>query len=219
MHLYYVKHTKTIGESVNWDTLENISKGKEMRRLRDMKAIKGVNSLKLNKIDERILSLSKAKCDKLIEDHLKDTWLCTWCRFPETLKNVQDINAEIEDIEKSVEEISIEWNQNILDDIQNYIDNMKLLSDSERNIIEDIISQNKLPDDITQKVITALNNLFREIEVVKVSPGDIVNYVFKDSSVLDYESFSEMLEEYKELLLIDKNKNNVRIQRKDDKFS
>lgn len=216
MRIYYVKHTKTIGESVNWDELENISKGKEMRRLRDMKAIKGVNSLKLNKIEERILSLSKAKCDKLIEDHLKDTWLCTWCRFPETLKNIQDINSEIGDIEKSVDEISIEWNQNILDDIQNYIDNMKLLSDSEKNIIEDIISQNKLPDEISQEVITALNNLFREIEVVKVSPGDIVSFVFKDSSVLDYESFSEMLEEYKEHILKDKNKQNVRIQRQEE---
>jgi KaiC/GvpD/RAD55 family RecA-like ATPase len=216
MRLYYVKHTKTIGDSVNWAKLENISKGNEMRRLRDMKAIKGVNSLKLNKIEDRILSLSKAKCDKLIEDHLKDTWLCTWCRFPETLKNVQDINSEIEDIETSVEEISTEWNQNILDDIQNYSDNMKILPDSEKTIIENILSDNKIPDEISQNVITALNNLFREIEVVKVSPGDIVNYVFKDSSVLDYESFSEMLEEYKEHILKDKNKQNVRIQRQEE---
>lgn len=216
MRLYYVKHTKTIGESVNWDKLENISKSKEMKRLRDMKAIKGINSLKLNKIEDRILSLSQAKCDKLLEENLKDTWLCTWCRFPETLKNIQDINSEIEDIEKSVEEISAEWNQNILDDIQNYSDNMKLLSNFEKNLIENILSQNKLPDEISQDVLTALNNLFREIEVVKVSPGDIVNYIFKDSSVLDYESFSAMLEEYKEYILKDKNRQNVRIQRQEE---
>ena len=216
MRLYYVKHTKTIGDSVKWDQLEKISKGKEIRRLRDMKAIKGVNSLKLNKIEDRILSLSKAKCDKLIEDNLKDTWLCTWCSFPKNLKNVQDINSEIEDIESLVEEISAEWNQNVLDDIQNYTDNMKLLSDSEKEIIEDILSENKLPDEISQEVITALNNLFREIEVVKVSAGDIVSFVFSDSSVLDYESFSEMLEKYKEHILNDKNKQNVRIQRQEE---
>lgn len=217
MHLYYVKHTKTIGESVNWDKLEKISKGKEMRRLRDMKAIKGVNSLKLNKIEERILSLSKAKCDKLIEDHLKNTWLCSWCRFPETLKNIQDINSEIENIGRLVAEISDEWNQNILEDIQNYTDNIKLLPDPEKKIIEDTISQNKLPDEISQDVITALNNLFREIEVVEVSPGDIINFVFKNASVLDYETFSAMIEEYKDqIILKNHNKQNVRIQRKEE---
>jgi KaiC/GvpD/RAD55 family RecA-like ATPase len=217
MRLYYVKHTKTIGESVNWDKLENISKGKAMRRLRDMKAIKGVNSLKLNKIEDRILSLSKAKCDNLIEDHLKDTWMCTWCRFPETLKNVQDINSEIEDIEQTVDEISKEWDENIIDDIQNYIDNLKLLADTEKEIIENIVSETRLPDEISQDVITALNNLFREIEVVKVSPGDIVNFVFKNASVLDYESFSKMLEEYKEqVILKNHNKQNVRIQRQEE---
>ena len=146
VRLYYVKHTKTIGESVNWDKLERLTKGNEMRRLRDMKAIKGVNSLKLNKIEERILSLSKSKCDKLLEDHLKENWLCTWCRFPETLKNIENINSEIENIEESIEQIKDEWNQNLIDDIQNYIDNIKLLSNSEKEIIEKIVTDNKMPD-------------------------------------------------------------------------
>ena len=70
--------------------------------------------------------------------------------------------------------------------------------------------------EINQDVISALNNLFREIEIVKVSPEDIVNYVFQNSSVLDYETFSAMLEEYKnQIILKDHNKQNVRIQRKE----
>ena len=212
MNLYYIKHTKTIGASVNWDKLESISRGKEMKRLRDLKAIKGVNSLKLNKIEERILSLSKAKCNNLSEDNLKETYFCTWCRFPETLKNIQDINSEIENIGRSIADISAEWDQNIIEDIQNYRDNLELLSNSERKIIEDVISQNKLPEEISQDLISALNNLFKEIEVVEVSPGDIINFVFKNSSVLDYETFSAMLEKYKEHILEDKNKENIRIQ-------
>ena len=42
MRLYYLKHTKTIGDSVNWDMLENITKSREMQRIRDMKSIKGI---------------------------------------------------------------------------------------------------------------------------------------------------------------------------------
>ena len=148
----------------------------------------------------------------LLEDHLKENWLCTWCRFPETLKNIQNINSEIENIEVSIELIINEWNQNIIDDIQNYIDNIKLLSNSEKEIIEKIVSDNKMPNEISQDVISALNNLFREIEIVKVSPRDIANYIFQNSSVLDYETFSTMLEEYKKQILNDKNKQNIRIQ-------
>lgn len=216
MDLYFMKHAKTIGASVNWDKLENISRGKEMKRLRDMKAIKGVNSLKLNKIEERILSLSKAKCNNLSEDNLKETWLCTWCRFPEPLKTIQDINSEIENIERSIENISSEWNQNIIEDIENYRDNLRLLSDSENTILEEVISQNKLPEEISQDLISALNNLFNEIKVVEVSPGDIVNFVFNNSSVLDYETFSSMLEKYKKHILKDENSQDIRIQLKEE---
>ncbi|MHA1330241.1 MAG: DUF6079 family protein, partial [Candidatus Hodarchaeales archaeon] len=162
--LYYVKHTKTIGRGINWDKLDVINKSKELRRLRDMKAIRCINPLNLNKLDGQILSLSNTMCTKLMENHLKDNYICTWCRFPENLKDITDVNKEIENIQKSISSISEEWTKAILGEIENYKDNIDLLSLSEKKIIEKLRVEKKLPGEIEQDLMAALNNLFSELK-------------------------------------------------------
>ena len=212
--LYYLKHTKTIGEGIDWDKLEKISRSKELRKLRDLNAVRIINPLHLNKLDERIISLSKARCTNLTEDSLKDSYLCAWCRFPETLKDITDINSEIGRIQESVAMISEEWTTTVITEIETYRDNIKLLADVEKAIIEKIQVEKKLPDEVEQDVITALNNLFSELKVVEVAPQEIVGFVFFDSSVLDYETFSRKLDEYKEKILEKGEKKNIRIKRR-----
>jgi len=214
--LYYLKHTKTIGEGIDWDKLEKISRSKELKKLRDLKAVRIINSLNLNKLDERIISLSKARCTNLTEDSLKESYLCAWCRFPETLKDITDINSEIGRIQESVAMISEEWKDTILNEIETYRDNIKLLTDAEKAIIEKIQVEKRLPDEVEQEVITALNNLFSELKVVEVAPQEIAGFVFSGSSVLDYETFSRRLDEYKEKILEKGEKKNIRIKRREE---
>jgi len=215
IQLYYTKHTRTIGEGIDWDKLERISRSNELKRLRDMKAVRGVNPLNLNKLEERILALSKARCTSLTEEHLKDSYRCTWCSFPETLKGIADINSEIEEIHKSVAVISNEWTNTILNEIETYRDNIELLSDPEKAVIVEIGAERRLPDEIAQDSITALNNLFSELREVEISPREIVDFIFSEFSVLDYEAFSRKLEEYKEKILERGEKRNIRIKRRE----
>ncbi len=213
--LYYNTHMQTIGKGVHWRKLEELSQSQRLQRLRDMQAIKCINPLRLNKQSVKILSLSKAKCENLTEDHLKENYYCTWCSFPKNLKDITDINDEIESISKSLHEIEENWTETILSEIENYNDNISLLSGTEKQIVDQITSEKKLPEDITQETITSLNNLFSELNEVEISPQDIMDFVFKDSSVLDYESFSKMLDEYKENILGSNDKKNIRIKRKE----
>lgn len=213
--LYYTKHTRTIGVGIDWDKLERISRSNELKKLRDMKAVRGVNPLNLNKLEERILALSKARCTNLTEEHLKDNYRCSWCSFPETLKGIADINTEIEEIHKSVAVISNEWTKTILNEIETYRDNIELLSDPEKAVIAEIEAERRLPDEMAQELITALNNLFSELREVEISPREIVDFIFSDFSVLDYDAFSRKLEDYKEKILERGEKRNIRIKRRE----
>ncbi len=213
--LYYVIHTKTIGRGIHWDELDVINKSKELRRLRDIKAIRCINPLSLNKLDEQIISLSNIMCNKLMEDHLKDNYICTWCSFPENLKDITNINKEIENMQKSISSISEEWRKTILAEIENYKDNIDLLSPSEKKVIEKLRAEKKLPGEIEQNLIAALNNLFSELKEVEILPREIMNFVFSESSVLDYETFSRKLDEYKEKMLEAGDKKNIRIKMKE----
>ncbi|EMR73852.1 hypothetical protein MBGDN05_00445 [Thermoplasmatales archaeon SCGC AB-539-N05] len=211
--LYFMKHKTTIGDSIHWERLENVSKSNELKRLRDMKAIRCIAPLNLIKLEEKLLSLSKARCTNLTEDHLKENYLCTWCRFPETLKNIKDINEEISSMQESLGIISKQWNETILSEVENYSDNVKLLSTPEKKIIQDIQSKKSLPDDIEQDAITALNNLFSELSEIEISPKEVIDFIFSESSVLDFETFSNKLDEYKDKILETGDKKNIRIKR------
>ena len=214
--LYFIKHRETVGEGIDWDKLEAINKSQELKRLRDMKAIRCINPLNLNKLDEQIISLSRTQCSNLLEDNLKENYICPWCRFPENLEDITDINKEIENIQKSIGIITEEWTKTILDEIENYKDNIDLLSPSEKKIIEKIRTEKKLPNDIEQDLISALNNLFSELKEVEITPKEIIDFIFSESSILDYETFSKRLEEYEEKILESGEKKNIRIKMKEE---
>lgn len=210
--IYFSKHEKTIGQDIKWQKLENINQNPEMKRLRNMKTITGINALRLNKMDEEIISLSHSKCNQLKEEQLHDTnYYCPWCKFPLNLKGIDNINQEIDFLEDSIEDISKEWTTRILDDIEAYKDNIGLLSTEEQNIITEIRDKQDLPDDINQNVISALNNLFKPIEPVKINPNSFIEFIFSDSASLDYDSFTEKLDQYKKEVLGNKDKRNIRI--------
>lgn len=210
--IYFSKHEKTIGQDIKWQKLEDINQNPEMKRLRDMKTITGINALRLNKMDEEIISLSQSKCNQLKEEQLHDTnYFCPWCKFPINLKGIDNINQEIDLLEDSIAEISKEWTERVLDDIEAYKDNIGLLSAEEQDIINEIIDNKDLPEEINQNVIHALNNLFKQIEPVKINPKNFIKFVFADSASLDYDSFTEKLDQYKKEVLGTKDKRNIRI--------
>lgn len=204
-----------IGDGIDWDQLAAITRSNDLRKMRDMAAIKVVNTLNMKRIEERILSIDKAKCTNLLEEHLKDNPYCTWCTFPKNLKGIENINEEITKINQDILQILDEWTNLILDEIDSYRDNISLLSEEQQQLIQKTIEDRKLPSEISQELITALNNLFSELTEIAISPNEIINYVFSESSVLDYEAFSKKLDEYKEEMLSQGDKKNIRIMRKE----
>ena len=59
--LYYTEHAKAVGSNIKWSELDKINQSEELKVLRDLKAIKAVNLLELNKLDNQILSKSRLK--------------------------------------------------------------------------------------------------------------------------------------------------------------
>ncbi|HHD15768.1 MAG TPA: hypothetical protein ENK47_03585 [Euryarchaeota archaeon] len=216
--LYFAKHSRIIGEGINWDKLSSVSRSGELRKLRDMAAIRVVNTLGLKKIEERILKLDNSRCTNLLEEHMKTSHYCTWCSFPSNISGISDINGEITKIDQDLHATLEEWTSLILDEIESYRDNISLLSKDEQEIIKKIAKEKKLPAEISQELIDALNSLFSELTEIEISPRDIMDHVFSDSNVLDFDSFSRRLDEYREEILARGNRKNIRIMRKEEEY-
>ncbi len=217
MAIYYRQHRKKVGEDVNWDRLEEIKKNKELDRLNSLKGVRSViNASKYNRLVMTISKLKGVSCHQLNEEHLEESYKCPKCGFPALDdQELVDINSTIDDIWNEIIDIKEDWEERILSEIENYQDNINKLVASEQTIINNILLENKLPEEIDNQLITALNNLFKELEEVEISTQDIMDLIFKGNGVLDYNMFERKLDEIKEWVLAQGDRENIRIKIKE----
>jgi len=198
---YHDRHANSIGQGVDWYKLDEINQSEELKQLRNMETINCINSLELKNIVEKLRSISEAQCTKLLEDHLDDNYKCPWCSFPEEVDKIKDFDETIDWIHDRIGEIKEEWTENILKEIEKYEENIELLSEEKKEIIDEIRDKQELPEKIDQETIKALNQLFSDLREVKISAKDIEDHIFDERAILDYETFSEKLEKLKERIL------------------
>jgi hypothetical protein len=215
MAIYYRQHHKKVGDGINWDRLEEIKNDKLLQKLNNLKNVRGITTNKFQRLMLLINRLDELRCTKLKEEHLQETFQCT-CGFPGIDDpEFKDINQTIDDISNKLIDINEEWQVQILSEIGNYHDNIDKLISSEQSIINGILAEQKLPEVIDNQVMTALNNLFSELEEVEVAAEDILNIIFKDHGVLDYNMFEKKLDEIREWVLAQGERENIRIKMKE----
>ncbi len=215
--IYYRQHRKKVGADVNWDRLEAIKNDKEIERLNMLKSVRSViNASKYNRLLIRISKLGDKSCHQLQEEHLEEDYKCLKCSFPSLDdQDLVDINSTIDDIWNELLDIKDDWEKRILLEIEKYQDNINKLIASEQTIVNDMLFENKLPEEIDNQFVTALNNLFSELEEVEISTKDIMDLIFKGNGVLDYNMFERKLGEVKEWVLAQGDRDNIRIKIKE----
>lgn len=213
--IYFSKHNKIVGGKINWLKLETLRTSQKFQKLRLLKSVKCINPSDFNKLEEKLLSLSKMKCSKLQEENLKNYFFCPYCRFPELLKEIENIDSEVDQIDKESEIISKDWNRGIIDEIAVFEKNLDLLSNKEKLILEQILSTKTLPDVLNAEIISGLNKLFSELKEIKISGQDFLLFIFSDSNILDIKQFSDKLNMFLEYILSKGEKEHIRIKKEE----
>ncbi|MEJ6949405.1 DUF6079 family protein [Natronospora cellulosivora (SeqCode)] len=218
MAIYYRQHRKKVGEDLNWDRLEEIKNSKEKERLNKLKGVRSViNASKYTRTLMTISKLDGVKCHHLKEEHLEDNYTCVKCGFPSVDDpELTDVNSTIDDIWNEILDLKEDWEERIVLEIENYQDNIDKLIAAEQTIINDILSKNKLPEEIDNQLIKALNNIFSELQEVEISKEEIMEKIFIGNGVLDYNMFATKLDEIKEWVLAQGERDNIRIKIKAD---
>ena len=125
---------------------------------------------------------------------------------------MQDMNTKIQKIESAMQDVFDEWEATILTEVKNYKDNLQYLNSEERKLIEAVIKESKLPGVVTDELVNALNNMFKELESIEINPHDFFGEIFKDSQVIDYYSFEIKINEIKQKLVAGKDLDKIRIK-------
>lgn len=208
---YYKAHEKYVGSKVDWSRLTEIASAPVYNNLRMLKNISVLNKHSFIKLETEIAALLNLQCNDFRVEVLEQKVICPKCSFPNSSAN-QSINKRIREIEAEVQDTFKGWEASTLSEVKQYKDNLQYLSKEERKLIEKIIKDGRLPETVTEDVVVALNNIFKEIESIELSSEDFFIKLFKDAQVMDYFTFERKLNALKQELVAGKDLDKIRIK-------
>lgn len=213
--IYWHLHEKNVGEEIKWDILDRIKNSKTFKNFHKLRLVTGISENKFCEVEKNITKLESLKCNNLNFDDLENYYNCPHCNYPERYNLDFDINQEIENIEKEINVLYTNWKKIILNQVDDYKNQIEFLNDNEKVIINNISSKRDLPKNIDESVIKAFNNLFKDIEERFISIEDIQRIIFCDGETLTIKDFEEKLDNLKRYVTTNiKNKENLRIKKK-----
>ena len=198
---YYPALQNTIGNKVNWKVFENY---REHQLFYKTKILANADcNLKSKLLSKTNLwnSLLALKADKVDIDRLYDVPFDTASNFMKVERNYKGIAVESKKIDKTIESIYNEYAQTTITEVKRKAKQLEIVKilDEYKTVISKIIETGKLPDDITQQLIDAINKLFVDIKIVKLNKEQLTNELFKQDELLTFEqirkSFFDVLNE------------------------
>jgi uncharacterized protein YfkK (UPF0435 family)/KaiC/GvpD/RAD55 family RecA-like ATPase len=209
--IYFNAHEKYLGNDIDWGALSDLEESETYHKLNILKDTYSLNSSLFREIQLKIISLKKLRCDKLRVDELNTNYHCS-CLFPENIKS-HNIDKEIEKIEETTKNLYNSWINQILEDIQDKKDNIKLLdNEEEKRIIKNIIENNKLPDNIYTVTIESINDLLKDIEIEDIDIEELYGILISDKDTLKIDEFTNKINNYITDKTANLNKETVRIR-------
>src|SRR5690606_21333881 len=126
------------------------------------------------------------------------------------------IKPALDSIEQNLDAMLSQYEKIIVKEIREYRDNLKFLEENEKGEIEYILKNEKLPDSFTNTIVTALNKLFREIDVVELNSTQLVKSLFPEDEFITVAQLRERFLNFENDLVKGKQENEVRIRLKQD---
>ncbi|HHY32854.1 MAG TPA: hypothetical protein GX515_07525 [Firmicutes bacterium] len=208
---YFAAHERYVGGKAGWNRLSELTASQTWQNLLLLKNVAVLNKYPLNMVENEISVLANQRCDGFRVELIEKTPLCPRCNFPKGFIG-RSIAQRIAVLEDKVESMSREWGETILAEMSNYRDNLDYLQAGEKELILKVMESGKLPAVVTEDLVVALNNLFKEVVSVEVDAKGLLEAVFAGARVMDYFTFERKLNEWKQKLVAGHDLDKVRIK-------
>ncbi|MDI6781866.1 MAG: BREX-3 system P-loop-containing protein BrxF [bacterium] len=214
---YLPAHEKYVGKKVSWDILNTYSQNETFQKVSMLSHLTCINDVTFN---QKVLAWNELKQYQCIrhnmEESLKSTIRCQHqqCLFPSKV-NYSEIPGTLGRIENEIEAIYSSYEKNVIKEVRNYRDNMQYLDNAtEKQLIQSIMDNQKLPAHITQQTVQTINKLFKEIEVVEIEQDKIIEKLFPDEEMTTIEELRKRYFALEEDLKKNHQENEIRIKLK-----
>ncbi|MCP4110753.1 MAG: hypothetical protein GY749_35375 [Desulfobacteraceae bacterium] len=213
---YYAAHEKYVGRKVDWTKLTSYQAHPVFQRLKLLNDVTCISDTKFRQLVLRWNELAQHRCDNSdLEDQLLTGVRCPKCLFPKQDIVYSAILAEIDKIESDLGELFRSYEKSIIREIREYRNNIQFLdNDAEKELIQNMLKSGKLPDTISMPDISAINKLFKEIDVVEIDADLVIKALFSSQEMTTLEELRKRFYALEHDIKKNRQENEVRIKLK-----
>ncbi|BCW97487.1 MAG: hypothetical protein KatS3mg024_0314 [Armatimonadota bacterium] len=170
---------------------------KRLKTLRSLSAIDLMPLRLLTHFENRLADLKS--CFVLTEQDLEASAVCPHCHFrPGTEAPAADAAKVLEHLDTELDKLLDEWTQTLLANLEDptTLGNLELLKPEKRSLVHTFVKEQKLPAEIDQEFIHALNEVLSGLVKVEVKTEDLRAALVTGGSPLTPEEMKKRFEEY-----------------------
>jgi hypothetical protein len=133
-----------------------------------------LSSSKLTQIEQDLAGLKS--CFELTPEKLKTSPICPTCHFSLN-DHARNVYGQMDNIEDRLNALETEWTSTLLDTISSdptVTSQMEYLSEAQRNVINEFIAAQKLPERVDDFFIGAIAALLQGFEPVVIEADDLL---------------------------------------------
>lgn len=214
-NIYYTAHEKFVGNKIDWESLNDIENSNLYKKLILLSKLKSIISSKFTNIQLNIQSIKSLKCTSFSVGELDSSYHCS-CMFPQGIDNFSDINNRINDIYQNLRNTYSSWENEIVSTVNENKNKITQLNYSEKEIIENILDSQKLPNDINVNVINAIDSLLEDLEIKVLNLNNLYDILTSERDTLTVDEIINKLENYMTNIVSDTDNARIKLIKDDE---
>jgi len=213
---YYPAHEKTVGKRVDWKPFEYYVNDPTYRHCLQLARLNCNVNAKIHNQANEWNRIKEMKCTSLDIDTLYRIPFHTNCNFLKETRDYTRIETEAKNLTKRLAAVRDEYIKTAVAEIKKNAKQLEMVrvSDSSRKEIQAIIDTGKMPDSLDDSIITAINEMFKDIRIVSVTKKQILTALFRENELLTREQFKEAILNF-EVSVLRQNGDDIRIKFED----
>jgi energy-coupling factor transporter ATP-binding protein EcfA2 len=202
IHKFYIPAFKgTIGDKVDWDKISLIKSHDSHHRLEQLVQLNCVAQSKFRRQVGKWESLLSYRTVRLDIGKLENIPFDTISNFMRNSEDYSLIQIAINSIDDDLNQLKTEYEADIVREIIKSRDNLKHanINDRHRVIIQTIIKTQKLQP-LDNSLITSINQLFKDYDIVTISEKEIIETLFEQDSLMTIGQLNTAMDNLKALV-------------------
>ncbi len=168
-------------------------------RLKNLEAIAPILSANSQIVELREQINTLKPCYGLTKEHLEKPTKCPMCSYKPAGETLEaSVDLILDNLDKKLDEMLESWTQKLLGMLEDPVvqNNIELLSDDHRKILEDFLYQRKLPSKVTSDFVEACNQALASLVRVTVNRDELVRSLIGRGGPVTIDELSQRLEKY-----------------------